>query len=92
LAFRAEILRREKMQDANARVRVLVQLRLYGDPRFQPLNPFPHIASLSQNLANQLVLLKCCRVADEVSGLVAFLTFDRASFITGGRFDIDGGV
>jgi NAD(P)-dependent dehydrogenase (short-subunit alcohol dehydrogenase family) len=45
-----------------------------------------------QNLANQLVLLKRFGNAKEVSGLIAFLASDRASFITGSRFDVDGGM
>jgi 3-oxoacyl-[acyl-carrier protein] reductase len=44
-----------------------------------------------QNLANQSVALKRFGQAQEVSGLVAFLASERASFITGSRYDVDGG-
>jgi 3-oxoacyl-[acyl-carrier protein] reductase len=44
-----------------------------------------------QNIANQLVALKRFGQAQEVSGLVAFLASERASFITGSRYDVDGG-
>jgi len=44
-----------------------------------------------QNLANQYVALKRFGREEEVSAMVVFLASDRASFITGSAYDIDGG-
>ena len=44
------------------------------------------------NLAEQFVPLRRFGSIKEVSGLVAFLASERASFITGAAFDIDGGT
>ena len=45
-----------------------------------------------QNLANQVLALKRFGHVEEVSGLVTFLASERASFITGSIYDVDGGV
>ena len=44
-----------------------------------------------QKLADEWLLLKRCGKPEEVGALVAFLASERASFITGSAYDIDGG-
>jgi NAD(P)-dependent dehydrogenase (short-subunit alcohol dehydrogenase family) len=45
-----------------------------------------------QNLATQFVPLARFGATDEVSGLVAFLASERATFINGACFNVDGGL
>jgi 3-oxoacyl-[acyl-carrier protein] reductase len=45
-----------------------------------------------QNFAQQFIALKRFGQAQEVAGLVVFLASERASFITGSSYDVDGGM
>jgi NAD(P)-dependent dehydrogenase (short-subunit alcohol dehydrogenase family) len=50
------------------------------------------IEARQAKMAAELVPLKRLGTPEEVAGVVAFLASDDASYITGGRIDIDGGM
>jgi 3-oxoacyl-[acyl-carrier protein] reductase len=44
-----------------------------------------------RNLADQVLMIKRYGTVEEVAAVVAFLASERASFITGSAYDVDGG-
>jgi 3-oxoacyl-[acyl-carrier protein] reductase len=44
-----------------------------------------------RNLADQVLMIKRYGTGEEVAAVVAFLASERASFITGSAYDVDGG-
>lgn len=45
-----------------------------------------------QNVANEILEIKRFGCVEEVAAVVAFLASERASFITGSAYDVDGGA
>jgi NAD(P)-dependent dehydrogenase (short-subunit alcohol dehydrogenase family) len=62
-------------------------------PIYEHMGVPPEVIEARQaKMAAELVPLKRLGTPEEVAGVVAFLASDDASYITGGRIDIDGGM